>query len=66
MSIAERIATERMSLAMTQEELAKLVGTRQPVVSLWESGRQEPSLNYAARLAKAFDVTLDYLVFGSR
>jgi transcriptional regulator with XRE-family HTH domain len=65
-SIAERIALERMALAMTQEELAKLVGTHQPVVSYWESGRQEPSLTSAARLAKTFDVTLDYLVFGAK
>jgi transcriptional regulator with XRE-family HTH domain len=66
MSIAKRIATERMALAMTQEELAKLIGTYQPVVSLWEAGKQEPSLTSSARLAKAFDVTLDYLVFGTK
>lgn len=63
--IAGRIEAERMALAMTQAELARLVGTHQPVVSLWESGNQEPSLSSAAKIAKALDVTLDYLVFGS-
>ena len=55
-----------MALAMTQSELAKLIGTYQPVVSLWESGSQEPSLTSAAKLATALGVSLDYLVFGSR
>lgn len=64
--IAGRIGSERMALAMTQSELAKLIGTYQPVVSMWESGNQEPSLSSAAKLATALGVTLDYLVFGSR
>ncbi len=64
--IARRIGSERMALAMTQSELAKLIGTYQPVVSLWESGSQEPSLTSAAKLATALGVSLDYLVFGSR
>ena len=38
--IAGRIGSERMALAMTQSELAKLIGTYQPVVSMWESGNQ--------------------------
>ena len=54
-----------MALAMTQSELAKLIGTYQPVVSMWESGNQEPSLSSAAKLATALGVTIDYLVFGS-
>jgi len=65
-NIAKRIGSERMALAMTQSELAKLIGTYQPVVSMWESGNQEPSLSSAAKLATALGVTIDYLVFGSR
>ena len=49
-----KIAEMRKQLALTQEDLARLVGvTRQTIISL-EQGRYNPSLNLAIEITKAF------------
>jgi len=46
MDIAQRIRKMRHDLDMSQTEFATFVGTRQPVISRWETGAQTPSPGY--------------------
>lgn len=60
-ALGDRIRTARQAARLSQTALADAVGATQQQVSHWESGRKEPSLYYAARLARALGVTLDEL-----
>lgn len=47
---------------MTQYELAKLVGITQAMVSHYETGRNTPDLETAAKIAKALGCKVDDLI----
>lgn len=51
--IARLIKGVRTEAGMSQAELARRVGTRQPVVSRWEHGLDEPRLSTLARIMRA-------------
>ena len=59
---AEEIAREvlklRMKTGLTQQELAKKLGTTKSVVSRLESGHHAPSVKTLDNIAKAFDMKL--------
>ncbi len=59
-----RIEEQRKSLELTQKALGELVGvSRQTIISL-ESGKYNPSLLLAHRLARVFGCTIeDIFVF---
>jgi transcriptional regulator with XRE-family HTH domain len=46
---------------ITQEELAKRLGTRKQVISLWETRSKVPRLDNAVMLAKELKVSLKVL-----
>ena len=48
----------------TQLELANKVGCSEPMVGLWEQGKQRPSIEHGIELCKIYGVTLDYLYCG--
>jgi len=50
---AYQVACLRIEQGMTQEELARRVGTRQPNIARLESGRRTPSLDLLRRVADA-------------
>jgi transcriptional regulator with XRE-family HTH domain len=52
-SLASALVDARKRSGLTQEELAKKMGTTQPVVARLESGRTLPSLRTLKRLATA-------------
>ena len=45
-----------------QVELAKILGVSKGIISLWENGLREPSMNSLIQISKQFGVTIDYLV----
>ncbi len=45
-----------------QVELADMIGVSKGIISLWENGLREPSMNSLILLSKFFGVTIDYLV----
>lgn len=63
MPIGERIKALRKGAGLSQSELAERVGTDARQVSRYENGRITPSLEVAARIAEALDVSMDHLVF---
>ena len=49
----------RIGRGLTQEELAKRVGTKQSVISRLESGRANPSVAFLKKLAQALNFHLE-------
>src|SRR5580693_3444382 len=52
-ALASALIEARNRAGLTQEELARKMGTTQPVVARLESGRARPSMRTLERLAKA-------------
>jgi len=52
-TLASAVIDARNRAGLTQQELAKKMGTTQPVVARLESGRVRPSMRTLARLAEA-------------
>jgi transcriptional regulator with XRE-family HTH domain len=64
MGFPEHLAELRRSRGLTQAALAERIGVRSNQLSLYESGKSEPSLGVLRELAVALSVTCDDLVFG--
>lgn len=58
----ERIKELRNEKGLGQVELAKEVGVSKSVISMWENGLREPSMNSLIKLSVFFNVSIDYLV----
>jgi len=52
-ALASAVIDARNRAGLTQQELARKMGTTQPVVARLESGRTRPSMRTLERLAKA-------------
>lgn len=53
LELADCLARLRILRGLTQEELAALVGTRQPNIARLESGKTSPTLPFLQRVAEA-------------
>ena len=58
----ERLKELRRERGVGQVELAKGIGVSNGIISLWEHGLREPTLNNLVAIAKYFGVSADYLV----
>ena len=56
----------RIEKGLTQEELARKVGTKQSVISRFESGRANPSVACLKKLAQALNSRLEIKFISSR
>ena len=65
MNFAESIYKLRNRARMTQAQFAELFNVSQQAVGKWESGAAVPDMEKIIRIAKHFDVSLDYLVMGN-
>ena len=63
MIIAERIRALRKEYGWSQGELADKIGTDGRQISRYENGHITPSAEVLVKLAQAFDVSVDYLLF---
>jgi DNA-binding XRE family transcriptional regulator len=54
-----QIARLRIQRGLTQEELAKMIGTRQPSIARLENGSSVPSLSFLERIANALDARIE-------
>jgi transcriptional regulator with XRE-family HTH domain len=52
----------RESRKLTQTKLADRVGTSQPDISFWESGRHQPTITKLAQVAELFGLQLSDLI----
>jgi tetratricopeptide (TPR) repeat protein/transcriptional regulator with XRE-family HTH domain len=53
----ERLRQTREALGWSQEEAAKLLGTTQSTINLWESGEEAPQPHFRQRLCELFEKT---------
>ena len=65
MTFGERITLHRKQLKMSQDDLAKKIGTSAPIIGRYERGEITPSIEVAAKIADVLNVTVDYLLTGS-
>ncbi len=52
----------RRERGIGQVELAKAIGVSKGIISLWENGLREPSLESLVSLSLYFDITVDELI----
>jgi len=64
--LGEKIRELRKMHSMTQEDLAKKIGVKQPNLNRWEKGGRNPSLTTLKKVAKVFNVSLDILAFDEK
>ncbi len=62
MSMGARLAQERRSQNLTQEQLAEKLGVTRQAVSRWESDTAYPETDKILRMAALFGVSCDYLL----
>ncbi|MCO6175381.1 helix-turn-helix domain-containing protein [Flavobacterium sp. NRK F10] len=61
MSFGKRLTEVRKSKNLSQEDLAKHLGTKSPVIGRYERDEMKPSIDTANKLADFLEVSLDYL-----
>jgi transcriptional regulator with XRE-family HTH domain len=57
----DRMMQARKEKDFSREELADKIGTSGPIVGRYERGDMMPSVDIAARIAEALEVSLDFL-----
>lgn len=62
MTFGERITYARKQRKLTQNDLGKSVGTSGDIIGKYERDEIKPSIDTAAKIAEALNVTIDYLV----
>ncbi len=60
--LGERIRTLREERRYQQKEIAERLGVLPQAFSNYENGKREPDLLTVLKLAKLFDVSVDYLL----
>lgn len=60
-----RLKEVRKTAGLTQREVAAYVGVNQNTYSYWENGKTKIDSESIAKLAKLFNVSIDYLLDGS-
>ena len=61
-SIGESIKTARVVVGMTQQRLAKLIGTSHAAISFWENNVNVPNVLDCWRIADVLEISIDELV----
>lgn len=59
----ERLIMLREKAELTQEQLGEQVGLSQSMIALIEAGRREPRKKYKIKIAKFFNVTVEWLFY---
>ncbi|NCI45795.1 helix-turn-helix domain-containing protein [Sediminibacterium soli] len=62
MDLASTLTLLRKKTGISREDLAASVGTSGAIIGRYERGEITPSVEVAARIAEALEVSLDYLV----
>ena len=65
MTFGERITTLRKQLKLSQDDLAKRIGTSAPIVGRYERNEIKPSIETAKKIADILNTTVDYLIGGA-
>ena len=66
MNIGDKITDLRKQKNMNQTELGKAAGVSREIIGPYERNEVMPSIEVAAKIAEALDVSLDYLAGNSK
>jgi transcriptional regulator with XRE-family HTH domain len=58
----DRLSELRKKKKLSQENLAKKIGVHAPVIGRYERSEVKPSIEMAAKIAEALNISIDYLV----
>ncbi len=58
-ALIQAVIDARIKKGLTQEKLARKIGTKQSVISRLESGRANPSVSFLKKLAQALNTHLE-------
>ncbi len=59
----EKLYRLRNKLGISQKEFADKIGSSQAAVNFWENGKREPRTIHLQQICKAFNMTLDELMY---
>lgn len=62
LNIGSKISTLRKEKTWSQGELAKQIGASREIIGKYERNENLPSIEMVAKMARAFGVTVDYLI----
>ncbi len=62
LNISDKISTLRKERKWSQTELAKQIDASREIIGKYERGENLPSIEMALKMAKAFGVTVDFLL----
>ena len=62
MRVGSRLLQARKKKGISQEELAKHLGTKGPAIGRYERNEMNPSIEAATKMAQILEVSLDWLV----
>ena len=62
LNIGERITQLRKQQNLSQDELAKKVGVSRTIIGNYERNANTPSIEVLLKLAKVFNVSVDFLI----
>lgn len=60
--LSERLRMQRARLGLTQKEVADAVGISNVALCNYERGRRRPYLDTTAKIARFYQVSIDWLV----
>jgi transcriptional regulator with XRE-family HTH domain len=60
--LKKRLWSLRKEKGISQAELAGLIGRSRITIIRWESGKFEPCINDLVKIARVFEVSVDYLL----
>ena len=63
-AVIEAILEARVKKGMTQEQIAKKVGTKQSAIARLESGNYNPSLDFLKKVTRALDARIQITAGG--
>ena len=61
-NLAEMIIEKRIQQGLSQEDLAKKIGTKQPAIARLESGNYNPSIIFLKKTAKSLNANLKIII----
>lgn len=64
MNVGNTIKALRKEMGLTQDEFASKIGLHGRQLARYEIGKNKPSINVIAEIAKFCEVAIDYLVYG--
>jgi transcriptional regulator with XRE-family HTH domain len=59
---SQRLQKARKNAELTQEKVSRELGINRSTLAGWETGVSQPSLETLGKLAKLYDVSLDWLI----